>query len=699
MSTRVVPYLRLLVSFALGIFFGAWFDRPVIGLEYCLLLGGILTPILAILKFGYRYRWIFGVFASLLLFGFGFWYTVHHNELRQLRHFSTKVPAMHYFVGTIYEAPVPGARLKIPVQVEAVGISPDSLAFASGNLLIFLESDDDSIPFHYGDRIAIRATARPNGPPVNPYAFDYAHYLHFQNIHFQAFAKKDSVLLLSQNHGYTLWRMAFAYRDQLLALLRRHFPTQDEYAVASALLVGYKEDLSDDLRTAYAETGSMHALAVSGSHVSMLYAGLLFLLRKLPLRGRRGRMLETLLVFCVIWAFTFLTGATASVLRASVMFSVYLVGQSVLGRNASVWNVLGASAFGLLLYNPYFLFDAGFQLSYAAVAGMVFFYPHFYKLSPTLPKWADAAWQMVLVGCTAQLGTLPLSLYYFHQFPIYFWLSGWFVILGGAVILGGGAALIVLDLIWPQAGEWLGTALYWMVWCMNKIIVWIQELPGSVISGVWITAWVSVCLYVVVGLLGAAMARQKSWHLFTAASIMLCLGVYRNMRRAEERVQHQAVIYSINKYSLMDFFDGQSVVAISDSLSRKQLSFTADANRWAGGLHSLTTLYAGIDTNFTTGNIWYSPPFIQYFDKKIAVVDNAKWMNTDANVHIAVDILVLQKNPPITVAACRQRFPHALVIFDASNTWKQIARWKAECIAAGWPYYDVREQGAYVLQW
>ncbi len=314
-----------------------------------------------------------------------------------------------------------------------------------GNLLLFLQIDPQSEALRYGDRVVIRATVRPTEPPKNPHVFDYSRYLHFQNIHFQAFVKPDSLVRLSSGHGNFIWRAAFSCREKLLALLHEHFPTQDEYAVASALLVGYKDDLSDDLRTAYAETGSMHALAVSGTHVGFLYVGLFFLLQRLRLRGRWGRLVENVVLLSAIWAFTFLTGATASVLRASVMFSTYLLGKAMF-RDASVWNVLAASAFGLLIYNPYFLFDAGFQLSYAAVAGMVFFYPRFYRVSPILPKWADYAWQVLLVGFAAQLGTLPLSLYYFHQFPVFFWLAGWVVVFGGAVFMAGGAALVVLDM-------------------------------------------------------------------------------------------------------------------------------------------------------------------------------------------------------------------------------------------------------------
>ena len=697
MNLRAVPYLRLFIPFALGLSAGGWLDVPVPGLGYGLLIGASVVAILAFYSFPYRYRWVFGAVFSPLLFAAGYFHITAYNELRRPGHFSDRVREGRYFIGTVYDAPSKGARWKIPLHIEAVGSTPDSLQAAGGNLLLFLQNTTGKQDIRYGDRVAVRAVAMPTEPPKNPHVFDYGQYLHFQNIHFQSFVKPDSLVLLSSGHGNMVWRGAFFCREKLLDLLHEHFPTQDEYAVASALLVGYKDDLSDDLRTAYAETGSMHALAVSGTHVGMLYAGLFFLLQRARLRGRWGRLAENVLLLGAIWAFTFLTGATASVLRASVMFSTFLIGKAMF-RAASIWNILAASAFGLLVYNPYFLFDAGFQLSYAAVAGMVFFFPRFYRISPILPRWADDAWQVLLVGLAAQLGTLPLSLYYFHQFPVYFWLAGWVVVLGGAIFMAGGAALVLLDALAPALAGWLGKALYWMVWGINQLIIIIQHLPGSVIGGVWVAGWAALLLYIAIALFGATMARRKAGWLLGALGVLTVLGICRAVRAFDRLGQRQMTIYCISKNSLVDFFDGTRLVSLGDSLTGKQILFAAQPNRWAAGVCAIASANFAADTMLHQPNVLYDPPFVQFFDRRIALIDDVQSVQSGRAPPVAVDVLIMSRNPRVSMAACRACFPFRLVVFDASNTRRQTERWKAECEAAGISCYDVREQGAWVYR-
>lgn len=695
MTPRSTPFLRLLCPFAIALALGGHYDRYLPWLGTFLVVSACCLFFLAGWQFTYRYRWVYGFMFSLWLFGFGYYHIVDHNELSQPEHFAQHRQPDQYIMGTICEAPSSGAKLKVVLAVEAGGPTPDSLELCTGHLIVFLDISPQTDSMGYGDRLGIRTTLRATEPPKNPYAFDYGRYLHFQNIHYQSFVKPDSLMRLSVGHGYALWRLAFGCRDRLLSLLREHFPTREEYAVASALLVGYTDDLSEDLRSAYAETGSMHALAVSGTHVGMIYVGLMFFLGRLPLRGRRGKLMETLLALLGIWAFTFLTGATASVLRASVMFSLFLLGK-LLYRQASIWNILAMSAGGLLLYNPYLLFNAGFQLSYTAVAGMVFFYPHFNKAMPDWPRPLGEFRKIFLIGFAAQLGTLPLSLYFFHQFPVYFWLAGWVVVLGGAVFLAGGAALVLLDALSGWLASWLGWMLYYLVWAMNQVVFFIQHLPGSLISGIWITAWVVVLLYLAVGFLGAAITTRRAKWAIAALIVFTTVGFCRLVRSYQQEQQREIVIYSISKRRLIDFIEGQSVVSLADSLTKKQVVFAAQPNRWALGIREQTTLLMNHDAVFRSQTCCFAPPFIWFFYRKMVIIDDARLVQANQLAPFPVDVIFLSNNPKISIADCIRQFPCRLVVWDGTNSWKQCARWRTECQTLGLPDHDIRADGAFV---
>lgn len=694
MNHRDTPFLRLLLPFIIGLIAGSTTDQTLPNQSWLLSALAALSVFFAFTRYQYRFRWVFGAVLNLLLCWSGYLLMVQHHEMLQKNHFSKLPVAGNYWAAEVYEAPSKGGRIKVPVRILACGKAPDTLHPASGNVLLLLDTTSVRRQLQYGDRLLFKGAVTPVEAIKNPYAFDYRRYLHFQNIHHQCFTNTDSVVVLSHGNGHVVWSAAYGCRDQLLALLKQHFPTTDEYAVASALLVGFKDDLSDEIQTAYAETGSMHALAVSGTHVGILYMGLLMLTQRLKLRGR-WRLVETLSILAAIWAFTFLTGATASVLRASVMFSTYLLGKAA-WRQASAWNVLPASAFLLLLYNPYFLFDVGFQLSYAAVAGMVFFYPRLYKLFPPGPRWVDEGLKVLLVGVAAQLGTLPLTLFYFNQFPIYFWLSGWIVVLGGAIFLWGGALLIVLNEVSTLLADWLGQALYHMVWWINKAIFLIQQLPWSVVTDIWIPAWVSAALYVGLFLLGAVMVWRRTRWLMAFLCLMFGLGTYRLHTLSKKQAQRAIVVYQVNKKRrLIDFFDGNLAYSLSDTLTQKQQDFAAKPLRVASAIRKTAPISFQTSEIFKGPNIFVEQPFVQFFDQKIAIIDAETPVDTNG-ITIAVDALILTNSPNVSIAACRRRFPFKTIVFDSSNSRRKVRRWQQECAAEGWAFHDVRTQGAWL---
>lgn len=617
---RAHPFLRLLPPFALGIGIADYFPFPFHpAYAYAALLAVCLAAWMAQVKYVYSKRWLFGGALVLLLAGIGSLRARFDDELRHAAHFAHLEQPGQYWTAVLTDAPVPGKRLKTPVQLLTNSHNLHEQTTVSGNAILFISRNDSIDGLRYGDTLLFQGALQPTKPPGNPHAFDYARYLHHKDVHHLAYVHADSVLVLGRNGGSPVWRLAFGQRSRLLDMLERYFPDAASQAVASALLVGYKEELPDDLEQAYINTGSMHALAVSGTHVGFVYAGLYLLFRQFRLRGRAQRLVETLGVLLGVWAFTLLAGASASVLRAAWMFSLFLMGRAMF-RMGSVWNTLAASAFVLLWADPDYLFDAGFQLSYAAVAGMVFFYPMLYKQVPPLPRVADEAMKVLLVGVAAQLGTLPLSLFYFHQFPVYFWLAGWVVVLGGALFLWGGVALVVLDVLWPWGALWLGKALYGLVWVMNVSVSSIQHLPGSMIDGIWYPGWVGWLLYGAMALLSTALLWSGKRPLLAALGLLALLAAVRMGREQNRLNQHELIVYQAGYGDLMDVVSGRKRYTLADSMPLKQEKFAAQMHRWALGVRHSTVLPA--DSAVFVQGISWTPPLLLLPHEQVLVMDD-----------------------------------------------------------------------------
>ena len=177
----------------------------------------------------------------------------------------------------------------------------------------------------------------------------------------------------------------------------------------------------------------MHVLAVSGLHVGIIFFILNFLLTPLN-RNKRLLKIKLFLLVGALWFYAFLTGLSPSVMRSCTMFSFIVVGEN-LNKRTNIYNTLAASAFLLMLINPLIIFGAGFQLSYIAVISIVFFQPRLAALVAVKNRILKYVWDLFTVSVAVQIGTAPISIFYFHQFPVYFWLSNFIVIPGAALIL------------------------------------------------------------------------------------------------------------------------------------------------------------------------------------------------------------------------------------------------------------------------
>lgn len=416
------PFVKILSFWLIGLLSGFFLPE----LKYLFLLSGLFFAVLALSKIKSK-AYPYDVYSSVLL-----------AHLVILIAFAT-VPKTNVldrneqqrYLATVLEYP---SEKTNSYQCQLRITQSDSTYFDNQTVIAYFEKNKQASKLQPGDSIVAKSRLQSIQDQDIPFAFDYRGFMANRNIFFSTYIQRENFQLISTKGHESLKFKAEGFRRHLIGLLKQSIENDAALQVISALTLGYRKELSQETRAYFASTGAMHVLAVSGLHVGMIYLLLSFLLGFLK-RFRYGKTLFILSIGLLLWFYALLTGFSPSVQRATVMFTFILIGSS-LARPTSIYNSIAASAFLLLLFNPRLLFDVGFQLSYAAVISIVFFYSRIEKLVECKNKLTRKIWQLFSVSLAAQIGTFALSIYYFHQFPVFFWLSNFVVLPAAYLILG-----------------------------------------------------------------------------------------------------------------------------------------------------------------------------------------------------------------------------------------------------------------------
>lgn len=694
---RELPFVRLLVPLIAGILLGCFFHY-----FHGFLIGiwlGCFGLLWAASKFRgmYRFRWLFGALMYLLVFQLGYLSVQVHDEKIRGDYFGENIsPEETMLLATVKDAPTLREKwVRLEARIDRLGLPADGLTEGSGNLLLYVERDGEAEAIRYGDQLFFSGRISEVGPPTNPHAFDYQKYLHFQNIHHQAFVRNGAWEVVVSGRGNPFFAKAIVLQKHFLATLRKHLPTENEYAVGSALILGYRDEIPEEVQTAYSQTGAMHVLAVSGLHVGIVFLLLNFFLKKIKLNLLWWRFAKAAIVLMGIWGFALVTGASPSVTRAAVMFTCVQVGL-VVQRDPNIYNTLSASAFIMLLWNPYLLASVSFQLSYLAVFGIVFFQPRFAKLIYVRQPFLRKMWQLVCVSLAAQLMLVPLTFFYFHQFPTYFWLTSLLLVPLAGFELGAGLVLLLMENIWPLAAAVFGKILWLMLKVGNGFVLFVQGLPAAVFDGIWIGGFLAALLYLVLTISMLAVASRKfRWALFGLGFLVVC-SINLAFTSWERTASHQVVVYDVYKHTVVDVFDGKNVLSIlSGNADAKAVGFATEGHRFAMGMKNLETIPLDKMGKEAAGDIFYEDGFLQFHGLEMAIVDRP--LSMDVGEKIELDYVLVSGSPKIFIEEIQSVFACGKIIFDHSNKKWQVGKWKTKCRELGVEYYDVAEEGALVL--
>lgn len=689
-SWHEIPFARLVFPFITGLVIALEIDIAFPFGNWIVLIVGIASSVFLWQKLAPKLLWIAPIIINISLLMLGYQVGYQYDERHGATFFAKdSIPNKAHYLLQIEEIPVHDKWVKCKAKIR----QQDS-SLASGNVLIYLERDSAAEQLKYGDIILINSWVNTIEPPKNPAQFDYGNYLHFKNIHHQSFIKSNQWRFMESGRGYWLFRQVFSLRKRSLDVLEKYL-SEDAYAVGAALILGYREAITDEVQSAYADTGAIHVLAVSGLHVGIVSMILNFLLN-LFFAGDRMRWLKMILNISALWLFALLTGASPSVLRASTMFTFVIIGLHLKQPN-SIYNNLALSAFILLIFNPFLIRSVGFQLSYLAVLGIVYFQPLLYRRL-SVPTFAgDWAWQLTTVAIGAQIGTLPLSLFYFGQFPTLFFISGLIVIPAATLILGLGLTVIVFGLMLPVVAQPLGWLLDKVILAMNSLIISIQHLPVGKIDGIYLSGLGVAMLFLLIGsIIGIIQTRKVQAILVSLWVVMLLVGTYA-FRSFEQQQQGEIIIYHIYKNTVVEMLNGKYAITLaSDSLNERNLEFATQNYNTQKGIKNRELV--SLQDTFQTSEVFYNGSVLHYNSSTLLIItpENVDKIS-EYNGKLAVDYVLISGSPFLKLEELIAKVECKHYIIDGSNKRGSIRYWKKKGKELELDIHDTNAMGAFRL--
>ena len=503
----------------------------------------------------YHYKYIIGLLLYLLSFLLGGLHCIHFYSLGKINYFANKSGR---FLKIKVDNEPEQSHLLLRFTASVLEVSDGHKKYQSeGKVLVTLQVDTvKKIMISYGDILLIPTIYTKVNSPVNPGEFDFRSWLAHKDIYHQLFLGKDQLLNLSQNRGNPIICFALKLRQQQITYYRKLLKDDEAFAVASTLILGYRADLSPETMAAYSRTGTIHALSVSGMHVGIIYLVIEWALSFLN-RKKSWRIIKVVLVLTLIWFYTLLTGCSASVLRSAIMLSVFATAKAF-RRNTNSYNILAFSAFCLLLYDPFLIWDVGFQLSFLAVFGLIYLQPAinswFYFKSALLTRF----WSMISLSLAAQMTTFPLSIYYFHQFPVYFIISNLFITLPIAALMYLGIAILLIRV------DWLVMPFEALILFTNRGLHFISHLPYSSISGIWInkTELLLLCLWMILLTIGLIHHHKKCFLL--SIILLICLQCCLVYDQVTTKKQQKILLFKLNRNYAAAFISADSAVVVTN---------------------------------------------------------------------------------------------------------------------------------------
>ncbi len=702
---RKIPFVRLLIPLMIGLITGIRFDISFTLLIITCLLLMILLCLSAfnILQEKYKNRWIFGL--SLYIFIMIAGILLMELKLNDSQRFLPQTEKSEYFFAEVIDQPQHKANT-VKVLLKITG-HRDSLQWYKCKMkaLTYFQKDNNTGKISNGDIIILKTILRQVKEPANPYEFNYKRFLRFKGIIYQSYIKSGTWQIAG--HGKSLMIFASHLRNELLKLYRKYGFDNDEFAVLSALTLGYKDELGAEIKKAFSSAGAMHILAVSGLHTGIIFYVLNILFGFLG-KMAYGKTIKLILVVLLLWFYALLTGLSISVIRAASMFSLIQFGNSF-RRTINIYNILAVLAFFILVINPLQMCDVGFQLSFLAVLSIVFFQPRFYKLLTFNNRIIDKIWLLFTVSIAAQLGIFPIIIFYFHHFPVYFWITNLLIILPVAVVIYLAIMLFIFSPL-GQVAFIIAKSLNLILVLINLFVNTVEKFPFSLIDGIYNTFTETVILYLIIISISVFVIYKYRIHLRIALFCILCFLSINLYRKYIINKQSKIVVFNINKFTALNFIEGRNNYLFTsiDVEDKDKILLNSVQNYWIKhGISDINKLISLIDS---TGNrkacnniggltfrYLHNNLLFNFKGKKLLLLLNTNLFEYTINKKFQLDYIIIANNLEVSIKQLTSLFDFMNIIIDSSNNYWTKKYWKEECEPYGIDPYIISEKGVFKL--
>lgn len=677
-----LTFIKLSLLLLLGVIAGFYLPLP----------GIFLFPLIAFLflAFVLAYLWtrkqlfpqplLFGIPAYLLLFSLGMATVYLHEPEHEPQHY---VNNLRKATGTI-----PLLKLKIKERLKPTISTERYIAEAEaifsipekeepekvhGKILLNISEKDLAAPPVAGEEFLAPFTPEDIQKPLNPFQFDYAAYMRHLGVEKQLSLQPNQLLKIS-NSGFDIYALAGRLRQRIVQELKKHKISPEELAIIQALLLGQRQDISAETYASYSAAGAVHILAVSGLHVGIILLILTWLLKPLG-NSRSARLIRTVLLLLLLWSFALIAGLSPSITRASLMFSFIAIGMQ-LQRPVSVMNSLFVSLFILLLLQPSLIFQVGFQLSYLAVFAIVAFQPKLRSLLQPKSRFTRFFWDLTTVSIAAQLGVLPLSLYYFHQFPGLFFLSNLVILPFLGIILGAGILLILLALLHLLPD--LFVQLYaGSIDLLNSFVSWVAMQQSFLLKDIPFSFSQTLAAYFFL----LCLLLLVYWKNFRNIMLLLTAVAIFQLNMIFEKVNRnssEAIIFHKTGGTVIAEKTGQKLQLFrSKNISEEN--------------EKILTTYR-VNRNIPEVRENPLPNVLELEGKRLLIVDSSGVYELP---EFKPDLVLLRNSPKINLNRLLEELHPQKVIADGSNYTSYIKRWEKTCQTQKVPFYFTGKKGAF----